>query len=118
MTKKQLTVEFRLRPTKTPPTPKPLPGEKAERLRQERAARKARNLALAYWIDGLVRSGEVKDLAAVSRTCGVSRARISRVTCLLDTAPNNTPSRVLAQMQPAERPEKLLPTLPLAKKVH
>jgi len=76
---KALTVEFRLSPTRTPPTPKPPPGARAERQRQERAARQARNLALAYWIDGLVRSAEVKDLAAVARICGVSRARVSQI---------------------------------------
>ena len=75
MKEKALTVEFWLPPTKI--TPKPPPGSKAERLRQERAARKARNLALAYYIDELVRSGEVADLAAAARMCGVSRARIS-----------------------------------------
>ena len=61
MSEKSVTVEFWLAPTKI--TPKPLPGEKAERLRQQRAARRARNLALAYYIDELIRSGEVKDLA-------------------------------------------------------
>jgi hypothetical protein len=76
---KALTVEFRLPPTRTSSAPKPLPGEKAERLRQERAARKARNLALAYHIDSLIRSGEVENLAAVARMCGVSRARVSQV---------------------------------------
>lgn len=78
MSAKRPTVEFRLPPTKT--IPKPRPGEKAERMRQERAARKARNLALAYYIDELIRSGEVADLAAVARMCGVSRARASQVT--------------------------------------
>jgi site-specific DNA recombinase len=38
--------------------------------------------ALAYWIDGLVRSGQVADLAGVARMCGVSRARVSKVVCL------------------------------------
>ena len=66
-----LTVEFRLAPTRT--SPKPPPGAKAERLRQERAARKARNLALAHYIDALIQSGEVKDLAAVAQMCKVSR---------------------------------------------
>ena len=79
------TVEFRLSPTKTPPSPKPPPGARAERQRQERAARKARNLAFAYWIDGLVRSGEAADLAAVARRCYVSRARVSRLLSLLST---------------------------------
>jgi hypothetical protein len=43
-----LRVEFHLPPTRTSPTPKPAPGVKAERQRQDRAARRARNLALAY----------------------------------------------------------------------
>ena len=60
------------------PAPKPEPGTKAERQRLDRAARRARNLALAYWIDGLVRSGADADLAAVARMCGVSRARVAR----------------------------------------
>ena len=83
MKEKALTVECRLPPTGTGPTPKPPAGFKAERQRQERAARKARNLALAYWIDGLVRSGEVADLAAVARMCGVSRASVTTLVTML-----------------------------------
>lgn len=83
MKEKALKVEFRLPPTQTPPSPKPPAGAKGERQRQDRAARKARNLALAYWIDELVRSGEVKDLAAVARVCGVSRVRVSEIVSLL-----------------------------------
>lgn len=83
MKEKALTVEFRLPPTGTSPAPKPPPGAKAERQRLERAARKARNLALAHYIESLIRSGEVKDLAAVARMCGVSRAGVSElVDCL------------------------------------
>ena len=81
MKEKALTVEFRLPPAKT--TPKPLPGAKAERQRQERAARKARNLALAYYIDELIRSREVTDLAAVGRSCGISRAYLSKLMSAL-----------------------------------
>lgn len=83
MKEKALTVEFPLPPTQTPPSPKPPPGAKAERQRQERAARKARNLALAYWIDSLIRSGEAEDLAAVAHMCGVSRSRVSQVMEML-----------------------------------
>jgi hypothetical protein len=43
----------------------------------------ARQLALAYHIDGLVRSGQVANFAAVAGTCGVSRARVSYVMALL-----------------------------------
>ena len=37
----------------------------------------------AYWIDGLVRSGQVADLAEVARMCGVSRARVSKVVGMM-----------------------------------
>lgn len=75
----ELRVEFKLAARNRRPAPKPKadPATRTERQRVDRAARKARNLALAYWIDGLVRRGEVADLAAVARMCGVSRARIS-----------------------------------------
>jgi len=83
----ELRVEFKLAIARRPaPKPVPEPGVKAERLRVDRAARRARNLALAYWIDGLVRSGEAEDLAAVARMCAVSRARVSAVVGLLGMA--------------------------------
>lgn len=84
MKEKALTVEFRLAPTKT--TPKPPAGAKAEQLRRDRTARKARNLALAYWIDELIRSGQVESLAAVARMCGVSRARVSKTAETVNSA--------------------------------
>ena len=83
MKEKALTVEFRLPPAKT--TPKPLPGAKAERLRQERAARKARNLGLGHWIDGLIRAGEAENLSAVASLCGVSKAAVTKVIELQGT---------------------------------
>ena len=60
-----------------------------------RAARRARNLALAYWIDSLIRSGQVKSLAAVARNCGVSRSRVSQVMVLL-SVPLNDQERLLS----------------------
>lgn len=80
-----LRVEFSVQLAGRRPAPKAAPGAKRERQREDRAARKARNLALAYWIDGLIRSGEVDDLSAVARMCGVSRARVSKVISLLGT---------------------------------
>lgn len=82
MSQESLRVEFRVELGNRRPVPKPEPGAGAERQRLDRAARRARNLALAYWIDHLIRSGEVADLAAVARICGVSRARISNVVSL------------------------------------
>jgi hypothetical protein len=78
-----LSIEFRVDLGNRRPAPKPEPGAKAERQRVDRAARRARNLALAYWIDRLVRSGEVADLAAMARMCRVSKARNSNVMCLI-----------------------------------
>jgi hypothetical protein len=81
----ELRVEFKVAFSgrRSEPKPVPEPGAKIERQRQDRATRRARNLALAYWIDGLVRSGEVEDLATVGKMCGVSRARVSKVASLL-----------------------------------
>ncbi len=78
-------MEFRMAVAGRRPAAKPKsdPVVKAERKRQDRAARRARNLARVHYIDGLVRSGEVADLAAVARMCGVSRARVSKISSLL-----------------------------------
>ena len=84
----ELRVEFKMTVAGRRPVakPKPDPATRTERRRVDRAARKARNLALAHYIDGLVRSGEVADLAAVARMCSVSRARVSKVVGLLGIA--------------------------------
>lgn len=86
MSQEALRVEFRVELGNRRSEPKPEPGAKGERLRRDRAARRARNLALAYWIDHLIRSGEVADLAAVARMCGVSRARLTHVRGLIETS--------------------------------
>ena len=67
--------------------PKPEPGARAERQRVDRAARRARNLALAHWIDYLIRSGEVADLATMAKLCKVSRARMTNIVGLVKAAP-------------------------------
>lgn len=79
MSQEPLRVEFKVALGNRRPEPKPEPGARAERQRVDRAARRARNLALAYWIDHLIRSGQVADLAAVARMCGISRARVTAV---------------------------------------
>lgn len=78
-----LRVEFSVQLAGRRPAPKAAPGAKRERQRVDRSARRARNLALARWIDGLIRRGEVADLAEVARMCGVSRARVSKIVDLL-----------------------------------
>lgn len=53
------------------------------RQRRDRTTRKARNIALAYWIDDKIRSGDVADMACMAKLCGVSRARVTKVVDLL-----------------------------------
>lgn len=79
-----LRVEFKVDLGGRRPAPKPEPVSKGQRQRLDRAARKARNLALAFHIDHLIRSGQVADLATVGRICGVSRARVSKIGGLLN----------------------------------
>lgn len=50
--------------------------------------RVARLLALAHRIEGLVRDGHVRDCAEIARVGGVTRARISQITGLLNLAPD------------------------------
>ena len=100
----ELRVEFRMAVARRPePKPVPEPGVKIERQRQGRAARRARNLALAYWIDSLIRSGEVEDLAGVARMCGVSRARVSAVISLLGMPEAKHEHWLLAASSPPSR---------------
>jgi hypothetical protein len=54
---------------------------------QGRAPRIARLLALAQKLDGLVRSGAVKDYAEVARLGHVSAARVSQIILLSNLAP-------------------------------
>ncbi len=71
------TVEFR----------RARPALAAAQQPQGRVPRVARLLALAHRIDGMVRSGELKDLAHAARLCGVTRARITQIMNLLLLAP-------------------------------
>jgi hypothetical protein len=44
-------------------------------------------LALAHRIDGMIRAGELKDLAGAARACGITRARMSQISNLLLLGP-------------------------------
>lgn len=52
-----------------------------------RVPRVARLLALAHRIDGMIRVGEIEDLATAARLCGVTRARMTQIVNLLLLAP-------------------------------
>ena len=52
-----------------------------------RVPRVARMLALAHRIDGMIRNGELRDLADAARAIGVTRARMTQIMNLLLLAP-------------------------------
>ena len=52
-----------------------------------RVPRVARTLALAHRIDGMIRAGELRDLADAARAIGVTRARMTQIASLLLLAP-------------------------------
>ncbi len=47
------------------------------------ADRKARRLALAYRVEQLIESGELRDLADAARRLGLTRARLTQIQDLL-----------------------------------
>lgn len=53
----------------------------------DRIPRVARLLALAHKIDGMIRSGELKDWAEAARLIGVTRARMTQIGNLMLLAP-------------------------------
>ena len=52
-----------------------------------RVPRAARLLALAHKIDGMVRNGELDDMAEAARQLNLTRARVTQITNLLLLAP-------------------------------
>ncbi len=53
----------------------------------DRVPRVAQTLALAHQIDGMIRAGELRDLADAARAIGVTRARMTQIMNLLLLAP-------------------------------
>lgn len=102
MSQEPLRVEFRVDLGKRPPAPKPEPVVKAEWQRVDRAARRARNLALAYWIDHLIRTGQLADLAAVARMCSLSRAGVSNLMSLLHLQICEQEAMILVREEPVK----------------
>ena len=60
---------------------------RATRAATGRIPRVVRMLALAHKIDGMIREGELRDLADAARAIGVTRARMTQLMNLLLLAP-------------------------------
>ena len=63
-------------------------GSPPNSLPSSRIPRIARLLALAWHVEGLVRSGTISSYAAAARLGHVSRARLSQILSLLNLAPD------------------------------
>jgi hypothetical protein len=64
-------------------------------------ARIARLVALAHYVEGLVRAGTVRDYADVASLAGITRARMSQITSLLNLAPD-----IQAELLEMVKPER------------
>ncbi len=63
-------------------------GETPLQPQKPQPSRIARMLALAYYVERQIESGEIKDYAEAARRLRVSRARISQVVDLVNLAPS------------------------------
>ena len=61
------------------------PGERP--LRRTNAARLARQLALAHWIERAVEAGQVASYGEVARVLGLTESRITQITALVGLSP-------------------------------
>lgn len=72
-------VKFEQRPRRARRREQPVPVDRVPRV--------TRLLALAHRIDGMIRSGELRDWAEAARLLGVSRARMTQIANLLLLSP-------------------------------
>ena len=73
-----------------------------------RVPRIARLLAMAWHIDGLVRSGALASYAVAARLGHVSRARMSQIVSLLNLAPDLQEQLLFLRQPPRGRPRLTL----------
>ncbi len=88
------------------PAPNSVPG---------RIPRVARLMALAIRIEGLVRTGQVRDYAEVARLGHVTRARVSQIVSLVNLAPVIQEAILdLPRIEAGDEPLALRDLLPIA----
>jgi len=92
----------------------PRKGKRRERIivagTDARADRRARQLALAHWIERKIEAGELRNYAHAAAVLGVSRARVSQIVGMLARHVSTAP-RWLEASGP-EDPERLERRLP------
>ncbi len=80
-------------------TPPPV----ASRADSRRVSRAARMLALAHYVERLIEGGTIESYAGAARQLGVTRARITQLTNLLNLSPRVQESLLLGDLHLSER---------------
>ncbi len=98
----KVTVTYKIKAKKRKPEKKPdaPPPEKSSTRPVSRAARM---LALAHYVERLVEEGTVASYAEAARQVGVSRARMSQITNLLNLPPKVQEGPLLGKIDLSER---------------
>ena len=79
------------------------PAAKAERKKPPGVSRTARQLALAHHVERLIEDGVLKDYAEAARLLGITRARMTQVTNLLNLSPRVQEAIVTGTLMLSER---------------
>ena len=79
------------------------PAPKPKRIEPAPVSRAARMLALAYHVERLVESRDLKDYAEAARRLGITRARMGQVMNLLGLSPRLQQRLLTGDLQIGER---------------
>ncbi len=99
----KLTVTYKIKAKKRKPQKKPDQSPPPEKSATRPVSRAARMLALAHYVERLVDQGAVKSYADAARQLGVSRARMSQITDLLNLPPKVQEGLLLGKIDLSER---------------
>ena len=74
--------------------------------------RAARQLALAYYIERLIESGDIKNYSVAARKIGVTRTRMTQIRNLLNLSPRIQESILLEECKISERQLRKITDIP------
>ena len=100
----KLTVTYKLKAKKKrKPEKKPDAAPPVEQPGTRPVSRAARMLALAHYVERLAEEGTVRSYADAARQLGVSRARLTQITNLLNLPPRTQEALLLGDLHLSER---------------
>ena len=98
-----VTVTYKIQPKKRKPEKKPDAPPSVQKPGTGPVSRAARMLALAHNVERLVDEGTVSSYADAARQLGVSRARMTQLTNLLNLSPQVQDALLLGDLHLSER---------------